>query len=127
VSVPTTQPASPIDAIAPEELARLRAAARLARAEYAHKPTWEEVVGPEGVKNAAPFYFELLAGVAQLKTARQALGLSLADVAAKGDVSADELERLEAGRLVNPSWQLLGRYAVAVGRTLRLAAEPDQS
>lgn len=121
--MPTTPTDRPRLAIAPEELERLRAAARAARAEYAHKPTWEEVVGPEGVANASPFYFQLLGGVAQLKAARLAAGLSLTDVAERADVTEDALAELETGRTVNPSWQLLGRYAVAVGLTLRLSAE----
>ena len=82
-----------------------------------------EVVTPEDLANAAPFYFVLRAFVADLKTERQLQGLSVAEIARRIEATAETLEQLESGALVNPSWQLLGRYASAVGRKLRLSLE----
>lgn len=74
-------------------------------------------------ENAAPFYFEMLACVAQLKKAREAAGLTLAQVAEKSGLAAETLCRLETGQVTNPTWKTLGMYAVAVGRKLTLSAE----
>jgi len=73
--------------------------------------------------DAAPFYFELRAFVAALKAAREAAGLTLAQVAQTTGLAAETLSRLETGTVTNPTWQTLGRYAAAVGRRVRLTAE----
>lgn len=72
----------------------------------------------------APFYRELMAAVGRLKAAREAAGLSVADVAARTTLGVETLTRLEAGRATNPNWQVLGRYAQAVGVGLTLTVEP---
>src|SRR4051794_27142903 len=64
--------------------------------------------------NAAPFYFALLACVAQLKKAREAAGLTLAQVAEKTGLATETLCRLETGQVTNPTWKTLGLYAAAV-------------
>ena len=74
-------------------------------------------------ENAAPFYFELLTCVAELKKAREAAGLTLAQVAEKSGLAAETLCRLETGQVTNPTWKTLGLYAAAVGRKLSLSAE----
>jgi DNA-binding XRE family transcriptional regulator len=74
-------------------------------------------------ENAAPFYFELLACVAELKKAREAAGLTLAQVAEKTGLATETLCRLETGQVTNPTWKTLGLYAAAVGRKLTLSAE----
>src|SRR5436305_11630529 len=71
-------------------------------------------------ENGAPFYFEMLACVAQLKKAREAAGMTLAQVAEKSGLAAETLCRLETGQITNPTWKTLGMYAVAVGRKLSL-------
>jgi DNA-binding XRE family transcriptional regulator len=105
--------------------AETRERARKARAEFAHKPGIEEILGPDGLKNAVRFYFTLRMGVHSLRQAREAAGLSVADVAAKCGVAEDHLTQLEAGAFLNPTWKLLGDYAHAVGVKLSLAVEPS--
>ena len=104
-------------------LAQLRERAMKARAEYAHKPGISELLTPEELADGAPFYFELLACVAELKKAREAAGLTLAQVAEKSGLAAETLCRLETGQVTNPTWKTLGLYAAAVGRKLNLSAE----
>jgi transcriptional regulator with XRE-family HTH domain len=70
----------------------------------------------------APFYFELQACVAELKRAREAAELTLAQVAEKTGLAAETLCRLETGQVTNPTWKTLGLYAAAVGRSLVLTA-----
>jgi len=105
------------------ELTRLRAQAAEVRAGLAHKPGVKELLTPEELADAAPFYFELRAFVAALKAAREAAGLTLAQVAQTTGLAAETLSRLETGTVTNPTWQTLGRYAAAVGRRVRLTAE----
>jgi DNA-binding XRE family transcriptional regulator len=105
------------------KLAQLRERAAKARAEYAHKPGINEVLTPEEIADGAPFYFELQACIAALKKAREAAGLTLAQVAEKTGLAAETLCRLETGQVTNPTWKTLGLYAAAVGRKLSLSAE----
>jgi DNA-binding XRE family transcriptional regulator len=81
---------------------------------------------PPDVKpgSGAFFYGPLLKAVAQLQTARVAAGLTVEQLAERTGLAVDDLARLEAGRLPNPTWGLLGRYAVAVGRSLGLTVGP---
>jgi DNA-binding XRE family transcriptional regulator len=116
-----TEPNKPV--IDAARLARLREQAIAARAEYAHKPGISELLTPEEIADGAPFYFELLACVAELKKAREAAGLTLAQVAEKSGLATETICRLETGQVTNPTWKTLGMYAVAVGRKLRLSAE----
>lgn len=74
-------------------------------------------------ESGAPFYFEMLACVVQLKKAREAAGLTLAQVAEKSGLATETLCRLENGQITNPTWKTLGMYAVAVGRKLKISAE----
>jgi DNA-binding XRE family transcriptional regulator len=100
--------------------------ARKARAEFAHKPTIEEVLGPDGLKNAIRFYFTLRSAVIALRKAREAAGLTVADVASKCGVSEEDLTKFEAGATLNYTWKLLGDYAHAVGMKLTLGVEPAE-
>jgi transcriptional regulator with XRE-family HTH domain len=109
--------------VSPSELARLRERAAETRAKVAHKPGISELLTPEERADAAPFYFELRACIAELKKAREAAGLTLAQVAEKTGLAAETLCRLETGAVTNPTWQTLGLYAVAVGRRLSLRLE----
>jgi DNA-binding XRE family transcriptional regulator len=108
--------------LSPAELARLRERAAETREKLAHKPGISELLTPEELADAAPFYFELRACVAQLKKAREAAGLTLAQVAEKTGLASETLCRLETGMVTNPTWKTLGLYAAAVGRTLSLSA-----
>ena len=111
------------EAIPADKLEAARRRAQAARAQYAHKPRLEELFTPEELANAAPFYFELRAFIAQLKEAREAAGLTLADVAKQTRLTVEYLSRLETGAQTNPTWKTLGSYAVAVGKNMRLALE----
>jgi DNA-binding XRE family transcriptional regulator len=116
-----TEPKKPV--IDATRLTQLRERAAKARAEYAHKPGIHELLTPEELADGAPFYFELLACVAELKKAREAAGLTLAQVSAKTGLATETLCRLETGAITNPTWKTLGLYAAAVGRKLVLKAE----
>lgn len=83
----------------------------------------DQLLTPEESADAAPFYFALRAFIADLRAARQDQDLTLADVAARSGLAVETVSRLETGALVNPTWQTLGRYAVGVGRRVRLLAE----
>jgi DNA-binding XRE family transcriptional regulator len=115
---PTKKPTA-----SPTELARLRQRAAETRAKLAHKPGVSELLTPEELADAAPFYFELRACITELKKAREAAGLTLSQVAEKTGLAAETLCRLETGMLTNPTWKTLGVYAAAVGRKLSLIAE----
>lgn len=57
----------------------------------------------------------------QLKTAREASGLSLADVTEITGMDASALSKLETGQRANPTVETLVRYADAVGKRLVLS------
>lgn len=59
----------------------------------------------------------------ELKQAREAAGLTLADVSARCDIDQPALSRLENGHNRNPTLDTLWRYAAAVGRRLVLSTE----
>ncbi len=73
--------------------------------------------------DATPFYFALRSFVGQLRTAREAAGLSGAEVARRTGLAAETISRLETGAYTNPTYQTLARYAAAVGVRLVLTAE----
>jgi DNA-binding phage protein len=54
----------------------------------------------------------------QLKTVREAQGLSLADVTRLTGMDRSALSKLESGQRPNPTVETLVRYAEAVGRRL---------
>jgi DNA-binding XRE family transcriptional regulator len=61
--------------------------------------------------------------VAEIKQAREAAGLTLAEVSRRCGIDQPALSRLENGRNPNPTLDTLWRYAAAVGRRLVLATE----
>jgi DNA-binding XRE family transcriptional regulator len=99
-----------------------RTQAAQARQRLGHKPGPAELLTPQELADAAPFYFVLRDYVRQLKDAREAAGLTLADVAARTGLAAESLSRLETGALTSPTWKTLASYA-AVGRRPRLTVE----
>jgi ribosome-binding protein aMBF1 (putative translation factor) len=54
----------------------------------------------------------------QLKAAREAKGLSLADLTALTGMDRSALSKLETGQRANPTIETLARYAEAVGKRL---------
>lgn len=72
---------------------------------------------------ATPFYFALRKFVDQLRAAREAARLTLAEVGEKTGLAPETLSRLETGALTNPTFKTLALYARAVGRQLTLSAD----
>lgn len=70
------------------------------------------------------FFYPLRSTVIALRTAREAAGLSVTDVATKCGASEEVISQLESGAFLNPTWKLLGDYAHAVGMNLTLGVEP---
>ena len=63
-------------------------------------------------------YVELRQALIALKKAREAAGLSLADVAERSGIDKAALSRLENSVQDNPTIQTLVRYAAALGKKL---------
>ena len=63
-------------------------------------------------------YDDLAALLQQLKAAREACGLSLADLTQLTGMDRSALSKLETGRRPNPTLETLSRYAAAVGKRL---------
>lgn len=87
-----------------------------ARQHLVGNPPLSDLLTPEEQADAAPFYFVLRQFIGQLKEAREAAGLTLADVSARTGMAVESLSRLETGAQTNPTWKTLGAYAKAVGR-----------
>jgi ribosome-binding protein aMBF1 (putative translation factor) len=104
-------------------LADARKRAEQTRQQLQHKPGPSELLTPQERADAAPFYFALRAYIQQLKEAREAAGLTLADISARTGMAVESLSRLETGAQTNPTWKTLGLYATAVGRQPCLTAE----
>jgi DNA-binding XRE family transcriptional regulator len=106
----------------PEDLARHKAIREKFQSE---RPNLEQLVAsgeyigpiPQGV------VLDHLQALAELKTARTAAGLSLADVAERSGIDKAALSRLENGIQANPTVETLLRYAAAVGKRLRWTLE----
>src|SRR5438046_1860876 len=88
-----------------------------------HKPGPAELLCPQELADAAPFYLVLRDFLRQLKEAREAAGLTLADVSSRSGIAVESLSRLETGAQTNPTWKTLGAYSAAVGRRPLLTAE----
>lgn len=54
--------------------------------------------------------------VLELRAAREAAGLSLADVAERSGIDRGAISRLETGVTENPTLETIVRYAAAVGK-----------
>lgn len=84
------------------------------------KPSLQQLV--ESGEYTAPIshaaYLSLAAVLSELKRAREAAGLSLADVAERSGIDKAALSRLENGVHDNPTIDTLTRYATAVGKRL---------
>src|SRR5262245_60728164 len=110
-----------------DALAAARKRAEETRRQLEHKPGPAEFLTPQELADAAPFYLVLRDYNQQLKAAREAAGLTLADVSARSGLAVESLSRLETGAQTNPTWKTLGAYAAAVGRRPRLTAEAGAS
>jgi DNA-binding XRE family transcriptional regulator len=63
-------------------------------------------------------YLSYRQAILELRQAREAVGLSLADVSEKSGIDKAALSRLENGITENPTLETLMRYASAVGKQL---------
>ena len=69
-------------------------------------------------RRAKARHIMLREAVAALKTTREALGLSLADIKAATGIEKSNVSRLENDPLANPTIDTLCRYAEAVGKVI---------
>ena len=101
----------------PEDRARHKAIREKFQRE---RPTHEQLLASGEYFGPIPHgvYFALRVARHDLKKAREAAGLSLADVAAKSGIDKAALSRLENGVHDNPTVETLMRYATAVGKQL---------
>jgi len=114
----TKKPATvPADALA---AARQRAAET--RQQLEHQPSPSELLTPQEYADAAPFYLALRDYIRQLKAAREAAGVTLAELSARSGLAVESLSRLETGAQTNPTWKTLGMYAAALGFRPQLTA-----
>jgi DNA-binding XRE family transcriptional regulator len=112
-----------IYSIPADALAAARQRADQIRAKLKRKPGPAELLTAEEFADAAPFYLVLRDYIRALKAAREAAGLTLADVSARTGMAIESLSRLETGTQTNPTWKTLGAYAAAVGCRPRVTAE----
>jgi DNA-binding XRE family transcriptional regulator len=84
------------------------------------KPSLEKLIESGDADPAMPLgrYIELRLALEALKKAREAAGLSLADVAERSGIDKAALSRLENGVHNNPTVDTLMRYAAALGKKL---------
>src|SRR5205809_4364895 len=108
------------DLVPPEVLGAARRRAEQTRQQLQHKPAPSELLSPQELADAAPFYLVLRDYIRQLKDAREAAGVTLAELAARSGLAVETLSRLETGALTNPTWKTLGAYAAALGLQPRL-------
>lgn len=89
-------------------------------------PSPEELIASgEGAKfSLHGEYHKLRPFVAEIKRAREAAGLTLAEISRRCGIDQPALSRLENGHNKNPTLDTLWRYAAAVGRRLLLSTEP---
>lgn len=121
--MPQTEQKRP--ALDAERMKLMRGRAKVGRAEFASKPGPAQLAAADADDGIAAFQDVLRGCVVQLKAAREAAGLTLADVSRMTDIAPESLSRLESGVTMNPTWKTLGRVAVAVGCKLALSAEPE--
>jgi transcriptional regulator with XRE-family HTH domain len=102
--------------------ARARQAA--IRAEYAKKPGLDELirlgsVDPDRITKMGAVG-AVLKATAAVRRAREAKGLSLAEVSRRSGLPLPTLSRLEAGKNLRPTFETLARYAAGVGLDLNI-------
>lgn len=96
--------------LTPEEIAR----DKLVREQIAGE--LPELIARHHERLAASEHLNSL--LSELKVAREAKGLSLADLTALTGMDRSALSKLETGQRANPTVETLARYAEAVGKRL---------
>lgn len=92
---------------------------RAVRAEFAHKPSWDEIIASGAAEPGSTTlgaYLGLCKAMNVLKREREASGLTLDDVAERSGLDAAAIGALEEGRVADPSVGTLARYAAALGK-----------
>ena len=109
------------DDLTPEQREQLR---EIARKTVAEKLTTEELVasGKCGPPMPLGVVQDLLMAMIKLRKAREALGLSLADMAERTGMDRAGISRLENG-LTNPTFETIGRYALALNKRVVIELE----
>lgn len=89
------------------------------------KPTLAELIqsGDYTPPIAQGDYLELMALAAQFRETRQALSLSLADLASRCGIDKASLSRIENGQIENPTIQTLERIAHSLGKRIRFVLD----
>src|SRR6202035_3025793 len=103
------------DSLPADVIGAARQRANQTRGQLEHKPGPSELLTPQELADAAPFYLVLRNYIRQLKEAREAAGVTLAELSARSGLAVETLSRLETGALTNPTWKTLGVYAAALG------------
>src|SRR5437868_8900812 len=109
--------------VPPDALVAARQRSAQLHKQLEHKPGPAELLTPQELADAAPFYLVLRTFIRQLKAARESAGLTLADVSARSGIAVESLSRLETGAQTNPTWKTLGLYCAAIGRQPSLTVE----
>lgn len=106
----------------PEDRARHKAIREKFRSE---RPTLEQLVASGEYAGPIPHgaHLELIELLHQLKEAREAADLSLADVAGRSGIDKAALSRLENLVSSNPTIETLVRYATALGKQIKWGLE----
>jgi transcriptional regulator with XRE-family HTH domain len=107
-----------------EDLARYKAIRERFQQE---KPSLEELVSSGEYNEPLPMgeYLSIRQAVFALKKAREAAGLSLADVAERTGIDKGALSRIETGQHPNPTVSTLCRYAHALGKRWKWVLENE--
>jgi ribosome-binding protein aMBF1 (putative translation factor) len=106
--------------VKPQRTADERAEEEAIRRQHAAHPILER---PAGTIDAQSFA-GILSLLARFKTAREAQGLTLAQVAARMQIDAPALSRLETGKMLNPTLATLQKWAEALGMRLDMELVP---
>ncbi len=99
-----------------------RARHKAIRERYANKPSLDDLLTTGDYTEPLPLadFLELRHTLAELKAAREAAGLSLADVSERAGIDPEQLSRLEQEPQTDPTLGTLRRYARAVGKEIGL-------
>jgi DNA-binding XRE family transcriptional regulator len=91
------------------------------------KPSLEELVASGEYNDPLPMgeYLSIRQAVFALKKAREAGGLSLADVAERTGIDKAALSRIETGQHMNPTVSTLCRYAHSLGKRWKWILEEE--
>jgi len=112
----------------PEETARIQAIRERFQRE---RPSLKQLVASGEFNPPIPqgAYLELRALMQLLRRERLRQGLTLTEAARRSGIEKAALSRLETGQQINPTWNTLWRYALALdqGISFRLHVVPGKS